>query len=75
MKLTVWLAEQNADSQCYNLIGRTRKEVRAQIEKRLAEGESIDTYGEPVKVVIEYADAFDLFDRLTGEGGGRHRNV
>jgi len=67
MKLTVWIAEQESDSPCYNIVARTRKDALAQIEKH-----SFRDYSAPKKVVIEYKDAFELFDLLTSEGGGRH---
>lgn len=74
-KLTVWIAEQGDDHPCYNLIGRTRKSVKEQIAERIAQGDRADRYEAPVKVEIEYRDAFDLFDRLTCEGGGRHKDT
>lgn len=66
MKLTVWIAEQNSDSTCYNIVGKTKKEVLHRVANHGGAFEA------PVKVVIEYKDAFDLFERLTDEGGGRH---
>ena len=66
MKLTVWIAEQNSDSACYNIVGKTKKEV---LHKVAVHGGKFEA---PVKVVINYKDAFDLFERLTDEDGGRH---
>ena len=67
-KLTVWIATQNEDSQCYNIIGKTKKSV---LEK-IAGLASRDSYETPKKVEIFYNDAFDLFEYVTSEGGGRH---
>ena len=66
--LTVWIAEQHDDADCYNVIGRTRKAVLEQLETR----SNRNRYDAPKKIVIQYKDAFDLFDWLTSEGGGRH---
>lgn len=67
MKLTVWIAEQNQDSSAYNIVTRTKREALAEMRAR----PSTEWEG-PVKVTIEYQDAFDLFTRATGESGGRH---
>lgn len=66
--LTVWIAVQHGDADCYNVIGRTRKSAQEQLDAR-PDGKSFDA---PRKVVIQYADAFDLFSWVTSEGGGRH---
>ena len=66
--LTVWIAVQHGDADCYNVIGRTRKSAQEQLDAR-PDGKSCDA---PRKVVIQYADAFDLFSWVTSEGGGRH---
>jgi hypothetical protein len=66
-KLTVWIAEQNRDSQCYNIVARTRKSALEQIAER-----GWVKFDQPQKVVIEYKDAFDLFELLTSEAGGRN---
>jgi hypothetical protein len=66
MKLTVWIMTQNDDSECYNIIARTKKDALAQAAAR-----TYCTWSEPKRMVIEYKDAFDLFDLATGEGGGR----
>ena len=65
--LTVWIAEQSDDSSAYNIVAPTKKEALRQIEER-----SHMTFDPPVKVTIYYRNAFDLFDRATGENGGRH---
>lgn len=66
-KLTVWIAEQNSDSQCYNIVAKTRKSALEQIAER-----DWVRFAQPKKVVIEYKDAFDLFEYLTSEAGGRN---
>lgn len=66
MKLTYWIAERLDDAPCYSLIGKTKKSVVEQIAQN-----PHGTYGEVEKKEIHYADAFDLFDKLTCEGGGR----
>jgi hypothetical protein len=66
-KLTYWVAECETDSQCYSIIDRTKKGAIAQLEKV----DKCNRYGKVHKRTIEYKDAFDLFDWVTGEGGGR----
>jgi hypothetical protein len=64
--LTYWYCECIGDSDVYSIITKTKKEA---VAKRLADGESYSK--PPVKKTLNYADAFDLFDWSTGEGGGR----
>ena len=65
-KLTYWVAECLDDNPCYSIIGKTKKEVVAKVsECRYGE------YAPVVKKELFYKDAFDLFDWVTGEGGGR----
>jgi len=66
--LTYWIAERTDDGACYSLIGKTRKSVQAQLDER---DWSHATFEPIVKKTIEYKDAFDLFDYLTSEAGGR----
>jgi hypothetical protein len=66
MKLTVWIAPQDQDRTCYNIVARTKQDALAQIAANQS-----TRYEAPKKVVIEYRDAFDLFERVTGAGGGR----
>ena len=68
MKLNYWIAESLDDSACYSIIARTKKDVIA----KLAALSDPDSYGPVEKRTIEYADAFDLFDKVTGESGGRN---
>jgi ribosomal protein S18 len=65
-KLTVWIAEQYSDSQCYNIVARTRKAALEQIAER-----DWVKFEQPKKVEIDYKDAFDLFEYVTSEAGGR----
>lgn len=67
MKLTVWIATQDRDSDCYNIIARTKKEALA-----LVAADPFTKYEAPRKTEIFYKDAFDLFYMATCEGGGRH---
>ena len=64
--LNYWYCECIGDSDAYSIITKTKKEASA---KRLEQGESY--YRPPVKKTLNYADAFDLFDWATSEGGGR----
>jgi hypothetical protein len=66
--LTYWVAERTDDHVAYSLIGKTRKAVQAMLDS----GEYDHATFEPiVKKTIQYKDAFDLFDYVTSEGGGR----
>jgi hypothetical protein len=66
-KLTYWVAECETDSECYSIIDRTKKGAIAKIEA----ADKCNRYGKVHKRFIEYKDAFDLFDWLTSEAGGR----
>lgn len=67
-KLTFWIATQDSDGSCYNIVSKTKKECIAKMEA------NPDTVWEgPFKSTIVYADAFDLFDWATGEAGGRRQ--
>jgi hypothetical protein len=61
---TYWVAESN-DHPCYSIVGRTKRECVERIEN------SGVPYGPVHRREIQYTDTFDLFDLLTGEGGGR----
>jgi hypothetical protein len=63
MKLTYWVAPCLNDAPCYSVRAKTRKAVLARLE------EQGGSYGPPEKVTFEYADAFDLIDLFTQEGG------
>jgi len=64
-KLVYWIAERTDDHPCYSIIGKTKKSVLEQIKHSFGEYEPV------VKKELYYRDAFDLFDQVTGEGGGR----
>ena len=71
-KLVVWIAVQEGDSACYNLVAKTKKaclELIAANDRDNPSGESY--YEAPKKREIVYKDAFDLFYQVTDEGGGR----
>jgi hypothetical protein len=66
MKLTYWYAQHLTDSDCYSIVAKTKREAL-----RLREERDPADYGRVVKRVINYADAFDLLEYATSEGGGR----
>lgn len=66
MKLTYWYSQCNDDHDCYSIITKTRKEANA-----LREEYGADRFEPVEKKVIDYKDAFDLFQQVTGEGAGR----
>lgn len=66
-KFTYWVAEHLHDSQCYSIIGRTKRECSDELERC---GNPQD-FAPPEKREIIYADLFDFFDWVTSEGGGR----
>lgn len=66
-KLTVWIATQEDDSSVYNIVTKTKAEALIEIGKRPS-----TRFEAPKKVVIEYRDAFELFELATSEAGGRH---
>lgn len=68
--LTFWSMRCKDDNECYSLVGKTKKAV---LEQHAKHG-SPDSFEAPEKQVIHYADAFDLMDQLTCEGGGRCDN-
>ena len=68
MKLTFWIATQDADGSCYNIVARTKRDCLL----RMAENAHV-TWGGPHKSTVQYADAFELFDWVTGEAGGRRQ--
>lgn len=67
-KLTYWVAACRSDAPCYSIIGKTRKSVKAQLDS----ADDPDDFEKPVKRVIHYTDAFDLFEQVTCEGGNRN---
>jgi hypothetical protein len=66
--LTYWIAPLWRDP-VYSLVGKTKKAVKEQLDQMSEEDRE---YYDPIeKRVIYYKDAFDLFDYISGEGGGR----
>lgn len=66
-KLTYWYAERLDDADCYSVIAKTKREALAKV----AESSHYADFGPVEKRTIYYGDAFDLFDQVTSEGGGR----
>ena len=66
MKLTVWIMTQDEDSECYNIIAKTKKAALEEAADRPR-----TKWSEPKKMEIHYRDAFDLFALATSEAGGR----
>ena len=69
-KLKIWIASQSEDSSCYNLISKTKKDLLIQIKKH--DHIKYNTIG---LYEIFYNNAFDLFDYVTSESGGRNPNI
>jgi hypothetical protein len=63
-KLTYWVAENLHDSEVYNIRRKTRKEAK----EAVAAAWNTEDFGPVHKVVVEYADAFDLARTALGEG-------
>lgn len=70
MKLTYWVTG-NIDQtmeECYWLRTKTKKEAKQELGfDNMSPGERARWFG-PVKVVVEYDNAFDLMQKTTGEG-------
>jgi hypothetical protein len=64
MKLTYWKAENLDGRDCYSIRAKTRKDC----EKARADSGCPQDFAEPVKVVVEYRDAFHLVSIMRGEG-------
>ena len=64
MKLTYWACRHLTDSQVYNIRERTRAAAKAKREEYGPEN-----YAPPVKVTVEYRDAFDLLTQALDESG------
>ena len=73
-KLVVWIARQDADSSCYNIVAKTRKECLELVAKNVSQWSNpseAPVYEAPIKREIVYQDSFDLWQQATSEGGGR----
>ena len=65
-KLVYWVAVQNEDNACYNIVAKTKKDCLQQIASTDAWwGPS--GYEAPIKKEVQYTDAFDLLDKVTGD--------
>ena len=64
MRLTFWYAECLDDGDCYSIRERTKKEAVRQVELQ-----HHSKFGPVEKVVIEYADGFELLDGVASESG------
>jgi len=67
MKLTYWVAESLHGDRSESIVARTRHDC----ELKLASYGSPSDYAPPAKKSLLYEDAFDLFEMVTGPGGGR----
>lgn len=65
MRLTYWYAECLADDR-FSVVGPSKKQVVADV--LAAEN---DDFLPPIKKVITYHSAFNLFEKATGSTGGR----
>lgn len=65
--LHYWYARCEDDNDCYSAIGTTKKAV----EKYIDENGGPKSFGLIEKRVIYYKDLWDLFEKVTSEGGGR----
>ena len=69
--MKVWLAIQETDSQCYNLLHKTKKDLLKDLETdsnyRWQEFEDV------FQLDIDTSDIFKLICYLTDENGGRHQ--
>lgn len=75
-KLKVWICDYVNDSDCYNTVSKTKKDLLEQLNKaKWSTDETAEDikkrFGDVHRVEIEFKDAFDLFEFVTGEGGGR----
>jgi len=66
MKIKLWIATQEQNSSHYNLIAKTKKELLQQMAKY-----SHVRYDEIAQVESTFRDAFDMFEWVTSESGGR----
>jgi len=68
MKLTYWACEHLSDSQAYAIRTKTKREAVARRNEENSEG--YELYGPPIKVVMEYDNAFDLMTDCLSENTG-----
>ena len=67
-KLVIWSAEVQGDSFVYNIIAKTKKDCLRQIAEH-----PHNSYDKPIKKVIQFKDAFDLYDMATGDTPAHYR--
>jgi hypothetical protein len=67
MKLTYWVAQILDGDKSESIVARTRHDCE---QKLLAYGNAVN-YAAPAKRSLQYEDAFDLFEMVTGPDGGR----
>ena len=67
--MIVWIAIQENDNQCYNLIERSKKDLVAAIQRNIAYLE-YNEYKEAWKVDIDASDVFKLLKHAVSEDGG-----
>ena len=59
-KLTYWVAACLYDDPCYNLRYRTKREIVKAVERF----STLHVYAKPVKIIVEYNDAFSLVNTV-----------
>jgi hypothetical protein len=72
-RCSYWVSINQSQGASYSIRARTRREC---VRLAVLEGEGPgkwDNFEAPVKVTIEYQDAFDLVAQILGEGGSHGR--
>jgi hypothetical protein len=68
--MKIWIAEQNQDAMCYNLISQTKKDLIKELKHNHE-----TNYGYPCdrayQMDIDTSNLFKLIEHLTSEDGGR----
>jgi hypothetical protein len=73
-KLTYWTIQHQTDADCYSPIAKTKNELYKlllDLDVDLEDFRKPDGTFQVEKRIITYEGAFDLFDQVTDEGGGR----
>jgi len=68
-KLTYWIARCNDDSDAYSIRTRTKKACEAEYQFRMKDRRG-NAYDRPIKVTVEYSNAFDLMEQCMNESRG-----
>ncbi len=75
--MKIWLAEQDTDAECYNVIAKTKKDLLEQLGENTPNPgdyyEGYRAYKEIFQIKVNVSDLFELLDRALGEGGGKNR--